>query len=92
MDKKHRKKLKRTAKKKKDKAVAKKTQDKMKKQIGMFDLLPKECSACEKVFPKTREAHMSWRVVVRDEEKQVRLFCPECQNKVNELLESDDEV
>ena len=92
MDKKHRKKIKRTAKKKKDKAVAKRTQDKMKKQIGMFDLLPKECSACEKVFPKTREAHMSWRVVVKEEQKKVRLFCPECQERAQALVENKDEI
>jgi|TARA_A100001391_G_scaffold153320_1_gene111116 predicted RNA-binding Zn-ribbon protein involved in translation (DUF1610 family) len=86
MDKKQKKRLKRLAKKKKDKATAQATQDKVKKQMGMFDRLPKVCSSCGKDFPKTREAHMSWRVVVRSEEQQVRLFCPECQDKVKELI------
>jgi hypothetical protein len=92
MDKKHKKKIKRAAKKKKDKAKAQAQQEKVSKQIGMFDRLPKSCSACAKDFPKTREAHMSWRVVVRNEEQQVRLFCPECQDKVKDLLENNDEV
>jgi hypothetical protein len=36
----------------------------------MFDMLPESCSACDKEFPKTREAHMTWRVTVRNEEQQ----------------------
>ena len=92
MDKKHKKKLKRSAKKKKDKAKASAQQEKVQKQMGMFDMLPESCSACDKEFPKTREAHMSWRVVVRNEAQQVRLFCPECQDKVKELLEKDNEI
>ena len=92
MDKRHKKKLKRSAKKKKDKAKAEAKQEQVNKQMGMFDRLPKVCSACAKEFPKTREAHMSWRVVVRNEKQQVRLFCPECQDKVKDLLENNDEV
>ena len=67
-------------------------QIKMKKQMGMFDRLPESCSACEKEFPKTREAHMTWRVVVRNEKQQVRLFCPECQEKAKKVLENNNEV
>tara|TARA_Y100001963_G_scaffold150955_1_gene232970 strand:+ start:158 stop:445 length:288 start_codon:yes stop_codon:yes gene_type:complete len=95
MDKKHKKKLKRAAKKKKDKSFAQETQrveNKMKKQMGMFDRLPQTCSTCKKDFPKTREAHMTWRVVVRAEEQQVRLFCPECQEKAKKLMENNNEV
>ena len=90
MDKKHKKKIKRTAKKKKAKAAAQQAQNKMKKQLGMFDRLPSQCSACIKEFPKTREAHMTWQVVVREE--NVRLFCPECQQKAKELVENNNEV
>tara|TARA_B100000073_G_C23547877_1_gene498895 strand:+ start:183 stop:590 length:408 start_codon:yes stop_codon:yes gene_type:complete len=95
VDKKHKKKLKRAAKKKKEKAFAQETervQNKMKKQMGMFDRLPEECSTCEKSFPKTKEAHSTWRVVVRHEKKQVRLFCPECQQKAKELVENNNEI
>ena len=92
MDKKHKKKIKRAAKKKKEKAIAQDVQSKIKKQMNMFDRLPKTCSACSKEFPKTREAHMAWQVVVRNKEQQVRLFCPECQQKAKKLVENNNEV
>ena len=92
MDKKHKKKLKRNAKKKKEKAIAQDVQNKIKKQMNMFDRLPKTCSACNKEFPKTREAHMAWQVVVRNKEQQVRLFCPECQEQAKKLVENNNEV
>ena len=89
MDKKHKKKLKRAAKKKKEKAAAQEVQAKLDKQMNMFERLPSKCSACEKPFPKTREAHMTWQVVVREE--NVRLFCPECQQKAKQLVENNNE-
>ena len=90
MDKKHKKRIKRAAKKKKEKAVATEAQNKIKKQMGMFNRLPKSCSACQKSFPKTRETHMTWQVVVREE--KVRLFCPECQQKAKEMVENNNEI
>jgi|TARA_R100000988_G_C3859123_1_gene98455 hypothetical protein len=92
VDKKHKKKLKRAAKNKKQKAASQESQNKLKKQINMFDKLPKQCSTCEKKFPKTREAHMSWRVVVKTEKEKVWLFCPECQQKAKDLVENNNEV
>ncbi len=92
MDKKHKKKLKRAAKKKKDKAQSKQQQEHVKKQMNMFDRLPESCDACGKKFPKTREAHMSWRVTVRNKEQTVSLFCPDCTNKTKEFLENNNEV
>jgi flagellar motor protein MotB len=87
MDKKHAKQIKRDKKKKKEKDQAQETQQRLKKQMGMFDRLPQACSACKKGFPKTREAHMAWQVTVRTEEQLVRLFCPDCQEKAKELVE-----
>ena len=92
MDKKHKKKLKRAQKKKKDRAQAQETAHRIKQQMNMFDRLPGECSACGKTFPKTREAHMSWQVVVRTVQQLVRLFCPECQEKAAELVEKQNEI
>ncbi len=92
MDKKYKKKLKRAAKKKKEKSIAREAQAKIKKQMGMFDKLPSKCSACEKSFPKTKEAHNTWRVVVRNEKHQVRLFCPECQEKAKKVVENNNEI
>jgi hypothetical protein len=92
MHKKQKKKLKRAAKKKKDKVQAQRQQEQIVKQMNMFDRLPESCDACGKEFPKTREAHMSWRVTVRNKEQTVRLFCPECIDKTKELVEEHNEV
>ena len=92
MDKKHKKKVKRSAKKKKDKAAARAAQEKIQKQMNMFDRMPSKCSACSKPFPRDREAHMTWQVVVRNQEQQVRLFCPECQEKARKIVENNNEV
>ena len=63
-------------------------QRRMQKQINLFDKLPKTCSTCSMEFPKTREAHMSWKVVVRAKNEMVRLFCPACQEKAKTLGEA----
>ena len=90
MDKAHKKKLKRLAKKKKEKKQAQAHEEHLSKQMSMFDRLPDKCSACKTPFPKTREAHMTWRVTVRNEEQQVRLFCPACQRKAREVMENNN--
>ena len=87
MDKKHKKKLKRKAKKKQEQARSTADQQKLKNQMNMFDRMPKACDTCGEDFPATREAHTSWRVVVRNEEQQVRLFCPICLEKASKLVE-----
>jgi len=92
MDKKQKKRLKRKAKNKKQKQQSEEAQRRIQKQINLFDKLPKTCSTCSMEFPKTREAHMSWRVVVRSKSEVVRLFCPACQNKVTELVGEESEV
>ena len=85
MDKKQKKRLKRKAKTKKQKQASDEAKQRMHK-------LPKTCSTCSIEFPKTREAHMSWKVVVRAKNEMVRLFCPECQDKVNQLVGEEGEV
>ena len=92
MDKKHAKKIKRDKKKKKEKKQAQEQDQQMRKQMNMFDRMPKVCSACEKEFPKTREAHMTWKVTVRNKEQQVRLFCPDCLDKAKAAVENNNEV
>ena len=92
MDKKQKKRLKRKAKTKKQKQASDEAQQRMQKQMNWFDKLPKTCSTCSIEFPKTREAHMSWKVVVRAKNEMVRLFCPECQDKVNQLVGEEGEV
>ena len=61
-------------------------------KIALFQRRPDKCSACSKEFPeKDRDAHMTWQVVVRNEEETVRLFCPDCQQKAKTLLEDNNE-
>lgn len=60
-------------------------------QINMFDRMPNECSACKKPFDKkSKEMAQTWIVVVRSEQKLVRLFCPDCINKVKEHLPNEE--
>ena len=92
MDKKHKKKLKRAHKKKKDQATAQETRANLTKQMGMFDRMPSSCSTCDKPFPKTQEAHSTWRVVVKHEKQKVWLFCPECQEQIQQSVENNNEV
>ena len=66
---------------------AKTAKKRMAQQLSMFDALEDECAACQKEFDKKdREMLQSWRVVVRQE--VVRLFCPDCIKKTQEVLEN----
>ncbi len=59
----------------------------MKKQLMMFDKVGIECAMCKKPFDKkSKEDAMTWRVVVREKEEKVRLYCPECWDKANDLI------
>jgi Zn finger protein HypA/HybF involved in hydrogenase expression len=87
------KKIKRRLKRKrqKDKKTLDKDMQDVKNKIALFQRRPDECSACNKKFPeKDREAHMTWQVVVHNEEKTVRLFCPDCQEKAKRLVEGEN--
>ena len=54
----------------------------------MFDKLAEECAACQAPFDKKSKEHaMTWKVVVREKEEIVRLYCPECWDKANKLIE-----
>ena len=67
---------------------AKKAKKRMAEQMSMFDALDDACAACQKPFDKKSKEHAStWNVVVREEEKVVRLYCPECWDKANKLIE-----
>ena len=66
-------------KKKKDKALS--------DTVGLFDLLPDECSSCAKPYDKKdRKMVKSWNVVVREEKKIVRLYCPTCWNTAKQVI------
>lgn len=66
----------------------KKAEKKMTKKLMMFDMLEDECAACQKPFNKKCKEHAAtWNVVVREKESLVRLYCPECWEKANKLIE-----
>ena len=67
----------------------KRAQKELKKKMNMFDRLPDECSACLEPFDKKdREMVMSWRVIVREQESIVRLYCPSCWQTATSVVES----
>ncbi len=77
----------RKIKRKQKKRAKKQLERDIKQKMNMFEHLPEECSACEAAFDKQdREMVMSWNVVVREKENIVRLYCPTCWNKAQEII------
>ena len=67
---------------------AKKAKKRMAEQISMFEALGDECAACQLPFDKKSKEHAStWKVVVREKENVVRLYCPECWDKAIQITE-----
>ncbi len=57
-------------------------------QLNMFDRIPDKCDTCHLPFDKkSKEMAKTWFVVVKQTEKVVRLFCPECMNKAKKAVE-----
>ena len=55
-------------------------------QVALFEKLPEMCLTCEKSFDKkSKEMAKTWNVVVKDKDT-VRLYCPECWNRANEII------
>jgi len=55
--------------------------------LGLFDKLPEECLACLEPFDRqNKEQVMTWNVVVRNEKEEVRLYCPECWSKAQQVV------
>lgn len=67
---------------------AKKAKKRIAEQVSMFGALENECAACQEPFDKkSKEQVATWNVVVREKEKIVRLYCPDCWEKANKLIE-----
>ena len=72
----------------KKKKSHKQTQRDLKEKVGMFDLLPENCLTCLEPFDKkNKEQVQSWFVVVKNEERTVRLYCPDCWEKAKDIVE-----
>jgi hypothetical protein len=75
----------RTTRRAMEKKMGKDSTETLAKKFSHFGKLPQQCSACEEPFDKkNREQLASWNVVVRQE--TVRLFCPHCITKTQEIL------
>jgi len=71
----------------KNKKTHKQTQKDYKQKLGLFDKLPEECLACLEPFDRqNKEQVMTWNVVVRNEKEEVRLYCPECWSKAQQVV------
>ena len=56
--------------------------------MGMFDLLPDQCSACLAPYDKKdKQMVTTWNVVVKEEKKVVRLYCPDCWNTAQRIIQ-----
>ena len=81
----------RRAKAKKDGKFSKQSKN-LENAVGMFDLLPDKCSACSEPYDKkNRKMAMTWSVVVKEEEKIVRLYCPTCWNTAKKVISKSRE-
>ncbi len=66
---------------------SKKKKTELEQKLGLFELLPEECMVCMKPFNKRdKEQVKTWNVVVREEERVVRVYCPTCWNKAKQFL------
>jgi len=82
------KKLERKMRRKNLSKARKQVEKDMKDKINMFDKLPDYCLTCEAPFDKKdREQVFTWNVVVNRQEGNVRLYCPTCWQKAQEILE-----
>ena len=70
-------------KKKKERKEAK---ERLEKQTAAFLSHPKECCVCKTEFERTHETVKTWQVSVVED--RVRLTCPDCWGKINEVLEN----
>ena len=58
--------------------------------LEMFELLPDECSACQTPYDKKdKKMVVTWSVVVREQEKIVRLYCPTCWNTAKRVIKEN---
>ena len=72
----------------------KKLEKNMAKKLMLFDILGDECAACQEPYDKTSKEHaQTWKVIVREQEKIVRLYCPPCWDKANKVIkEIEDDL
>jgi predicted RNA-binding Zn-ribbon protein involved in translation (DUF1610 family) len=76
-----------SAKRKLKRAKQKQSNNDVQVALGLFDKIPEHCLTCHEPYDKVnRDQVTSWRVVVREEEEKVNLYCPNCWNKAISLV------
>ena len=70
------------------KSIAKKQKNKdLEEKLDLHDKLDESCRVCEKPFDKSdMEMLAAWMVVVREKEKSVNLYCPECWEDAKKIV------
>ena len=62
-------------------------------KMEFYTALPDHCLMCESPFDKTdREMISAWNVVVREAEKIVRLYCPDCWGAAQRVVKRHEEA
>lgn len=60
----------------------------MEEKMFLFDALPDKCNGCATSYDKkNRQQVTTWSVMVFQETKNVRLFCPDCYKNVQAWAE-----
>jgi hypothetical protein len=73
--------------KKKKKNKKKNDSAMLQEKMTLFNKLGDKCNACESPFNKKSKEHVTtWKVYVKEQEKIVRLFCPACWDKANNII------
>ena len=66
---------------------ASKSEAAIQERIALFNKLPENCLTCLKPFDKKdKEMATTWSVVVREKEKKVNLYCPDCWDTANKVI------
>jgi nitrate/TMAO reductase-like tetraheme cytochrome c subunit len=77
-----------SAKRKLKRAKQKQAKKDVQVALGLFDKIPEHCLTCHEPYDRVnKEQVMSWRVVVREQEEKVNLYCPDCWQKATNLIE-----
>jgi hypothetical protein len=60
-------------------------------KMNIYTKLPEFCLMCETEFNKQDRVMLaSWNVVIREQEKVVRLYCPDCWDAAQRVVEKYD--